>query len=146
MKAEQTKYESVTGWEKCAVRPGLELRTPCLQGECSTDWAIRLPDTLSPQCWLSPNRDIHPHKFEICLRISEVNFHCKASNQASMHGPLLGAKCRRVRKMCSQTGARTRDPPAYRASALPTELSGCLTLSPQWWLSPNRDKSITLIL
>ena len=47
----------VTGWEKCAVRPGLEPGTHRLQGECSTDWSIRLPDTLSPQWWLSVNRD-----------------------------------------------------------------------------------------
>ena len=85
--------------------------------------ASALPPELSGCQWWSPNRDIHPHKLEIRPRISEVNFHCKAlTNQASMHGPTLGAKCHRVRKMCSQTGHIT-----YRASALPTELSGCLT-------------------
>ena len=98
----------VIGWEKCAVRPGLEPGTHRLQGKCSTNWAIRLPNILSPQWWLNPNRDIHPHKYEIRTWISDVHFHCKASsqtNQASMHSP----KCHRVKKMCSQKGTRTRD-------------------------------------
>ena len=50
---------------KCAVRLGLESETPRLRGKCSTDWAIRLPDTLSPLWWLSLYHEIHPHKFEI---------------------------------------------------------------------------------
>ena len=49
---------NVTGWEKCAVRPGLKPRTPRLQGMCSIDWAIQLSDTLLPLRWLSPYRDI----------------------------------------------------------------------------------------
>ena len=53
-----------------------------------TVWAVQLPDTLSSQWWLSPNRDIHPHKF----------------------GTKQACTCHRVRKMCSQTGTRTRDP------------------------------------
>ena len=49
---------NVTGWEKCAVRPGLE------------------PDTLFPQWWLSPNLDIHPHKLVLDIIIT-VNSTCQ---------------------------------------------------------------------
>ena len=98
----------VTVWEKCAVRLGR------LQGECSTDWAIRVPDTLSPQWWLSSNYDIHPHRFEIPPRngISEGNFHRMASsqiNQAYMNGPHWAPNVIVWEKMCSQTGTWTRD-------------------------------------
>ena len=129
---------NVTVWEKCAVKPRHEPRTPRLQGECCTDWAIQLPDTLSPQWWISLNCDIHPHKFEIHPQISEINFHCKAflTNQASMHGPMLDAKCHRVRKMCSQTGAWTRYPSQGKCSIdLTIRLPDIL--SPQWWQSLN---------
>ena len=52
-----------------AVRPGLEPGTPRLQGECSTDRAIWLPDTLSPLERLSPNRDIKIYINEILFAI-----------------------------------------------------------------------------
>ena len=59
-----------------------------------------------------------PAKLEIRPRISESQSREYTINLAravrltkrSCHGPSLGAKCHRERKMCSLTGARTRDP------------------------------------
>ena len=52
---------------KMCSQTRLEPGTPRLQGECSTNWAIWLPDTmsLSPLRWLSLYHDMHPDKFEI---------------------------------------------------------------------------------
>ena len=97
----------VTGWEKCAVRPG----TPHLQDKCYIDWAI-WPETLSPLWWLSQYHDIHPYKFEICPQISEVNFLLQGikTNQASMHSLPMSAKCQGVKKCAVRQGLEPRTP------------------------------------
>ena len=83
---------SVTWWEKCAVRPGLEPETHCLQGECSTDWHIISPIVTKSEPWHT-----RPQIWN-----SSSNFGGKFSlqgiltNQASMHCPTLGAKCHRM--------------------------------------------------
>ena len=118
----------VTRWEKCAVRPGLKPGTH-RRPRYPAAWHIISPMVTKSQPWYTPSQ----------IWNSSSNFggiHCKASsqtNQACMHGPTLGAKCHRVRKMCSQTGARTWDPSTDWAIWLPN------TLSPLKWLNLNRD-------
>ena len=78
--------------------------TPRLHAKCSTDWAIQLPDTLSRLYWLSPNRDIHPHKLEICHRISEQSVF---SDQPNLHAR---SPVGRQMSQGEKNGAQTQDP------------------------------------
>ena len=76
-----SKEISFTGWAKCSVWLGIEPGTPCLQGKCSTNWAICLPDKLSPLWWLSLYCDRNARHFTLKTFHYQDTSHQDTSNQ-----------------------------------------------------------------
>ena len=115
---------------------GARTRNLSLTGECSSDWAIRLPDTLM---WLSLNSNIHPHKFEIHFG-GKFSLQGIFSDQPSFDArPHVGAKCHKLRKMCSQAGLKPGIPGWQGLCTTDWAINLLDTLTRLYWQSPNCD-------
>ena len=121
-----------------------EINSMYVHNECSTDWAIWLPDTLSPQWWLSPNHDTHPHKFEICRRISELIFTARRFlrlTKLEAKVPHWATNVTGQEKCAVRLGLEPGTPCLQGECSTNWAIWLPDTLSPLWWLSPYHDIS-----